>query len=93
MDKQTMRLRAIIQGKWIEFHDIYYGHCERFVVTDVERENSGTVIIKGETAFQKVYVPGLVIDELIKRGSCSFRKQYDTSVLKYNIRICEKEQQ
>ena len=91
MDKMTMRLRALIQGRMIEHTDVYFGHTERFLIADVEREDSGFTVVRGSADWHKVYIPSGKISELMDTGECSFSRQYDMKILEYRIKICKEE--
>ena len=90
MDRTTARLRNKLQGEQIEYLDIYHGYQERFIVNDVHGDNRGIRIIKGDSDFQKIYIPDCVVSELLEKGYCSYKTNYDTTTLEYQIRICKR---
>lgn len=89
MDRTTVRLRNRLQGQQIEYLDIYHGYQERFTVSDVQGDDRGIRVVKGDSDFQKVYIPNHAVSELIEKGYCSYKASYDTTTLEYRIRICE----
>ena len=89
MDRTTAKLRKRLEGKQIEYLDIYHGYQERFTVSDVQGDDRGIRVIKGDSDFQKVYIPDHAVSELIEKGYCSYKSDYDTKTLEYRIRICE----
>lgn len=89
MDRTTVRLRNMLQGQQIEYLDIYHGYQERFTVSDVQGDDRGIRVVKGDSDFQKVYIPDHAVSELIENGYCSYKASYDTITLEYRIRICE----
>lgn len=89
MDRTTVRLRNRLQGQQIEYLDIYHGYQERFTVSNVQGDDRGIRVVKGNSDFQKVYIPDHAVSELIEKGYCSYKASYDTTTLEYRIRICE----
>lgn len=89
MDRMTSNLRAMLTGRRIMHKDLRNNRTECFKVAGVSNSERGYLVIKGELQFDILYVPYMAGEALLNDRYCIYRENYDTSVIEYEISICE----